>query len=168
MRLHSPGRPVRAWARSVKPQPGALHRDIVAGIPGAIGSVPNGMANSVLVGVNPIHGLYASFAAPIVGGLSASTELVMVTTTSAAALAAGSSLAGADPVARPDALLFLTLLAGAIMVVAGLLRFGRYTRFVSYSVMLGFLSGVAVNIICGQLPGLTGAPASGSTAVAKA
>ena len=43
------------------------------------------------------------------------------------------------------------------MVLAGMARLGRYTRFVSHSVMLGFLTGVAVNIILGQLPDLTGA-----------
>ena len=49
------------------------------------------------------------------------------------------------------------------MVVAGFLRLGRYTRFVSHSVMLGFLTGIAVNIVFGQLPDLTGAPAEGWT-----
>ena len=49
------------------------------------------------------------------------------------------------------------------MVVAGLLRLGRYTRFVSHSVMIGFLTGVAVNIILGQLADLTGVPAEGAT-----
>ena len=47
------------------------------------------------------------------------------------------------------------------MIVAGILRLGRYTRFVSHSVMLGFLTGIAVNIIFGQLSDLTGAPAAG-------
>jgi SulP family sulfate permease len=40
----------------------------VAGLPGAIGSVPDGMAAAVLVGVDPVRGLYASFAGPIAGG----------------------------------------------------------------------------------------------------
>ena len=54
------------------------------------------------------------------------------------------------------------------MIAAGVLRFGRFTRFVPHSVMIGFLSGVAVNIACGQLPDLTGMDAEGGTAVAKA
>ena len=45
------------------------------------------------------------------------------------------------------------------MLGAGVVRLGRYTRFVSHSVMLGFLTGIAVNIIAGQIPDLTGAPA---------
>ena len=44
------------------------------------------------------------------------------------------------------------MIAGVLMVVAGVLRLGRYTRFVSHSVMIGFLTGVAVNIVAGQIP----------------
>ena len=156
------------WLRSVAPNRRTLKTDAVAGLPGAIGSVPDGMAASVLTGVNPIHGLYASFAGPVAGGLSASTKLMLITTTSAAALAAGSALESLSPGDRPGALFVLTVLAGAAMVAAGLLRLGRFTRFVSHSVMTGFLSGVAVNIIAGQVPDLTGAPAEGSVAVRKA
>jgi len=152
----------------VAPDRRYLARDAVAGVPGAIGSVPDGMASAVLVGVNPIHGLYASFAGPVGGGLTASTRLMVITTTTAAALAAGSAIASVDPANRADALILLTVLAGAVMIAAGILRLGRFTRFVSISVMLGFLTGVAVNIVCGQLPSLTGAPASGSFALEKA
>src|SRR5262249_44710115 len=142
--------------------------DVIVGLPGAIGRVPDGMASSVLAGVNPVHGLYASLVAPVVGGLSSSTALMVVTTTSAAALAAGSALSSVAPADRTDALFLLTLLAGAVMVVAGLFHLGRYTRFVSHSVMVGFLTGVAANIIFGQIPDLTGATATGPFPLAKA
>jgi SulP family sulfate permease len=157
-----------AWLRSVAPEGRTLRTDAVAGLPGAIGSVPDGMAASVLTGVNPIHGLYASFAGPVAGGLSASTKLMVITTTSAAALAAGSAVENLSPEDRPEALFVLTALAGVAMIAAGLLRLGRFTRFVSHSVMIGFLSGVAINIIAGQVPDLTGAPGEGSVAVQKA
>ena len=137
--------------------------DIIAGLPNAVSSVPDGMASGVLAGVNPVTGLYASIAGPIAGGFGASTRLMVITTTSAAALAAGSGISGVAPADRAGALVLLTLLAGAFMVAAGILRLGRYTRFVSHSVMLGFLTGIAVNIILGQLPDLTGAPAEGGT-----
>jgi sulfate permease, SulP family len=130
--------------------------------------VPDGMAAAVLVGVSPAHGLYAAFAGPIAGSLTASTRVMVITTTTAAALAAGSALQSVDPARRPDALFLLTILAGAVMLAAGMIRLGRYTRFVSHSVMIGFLTGVAVNIVFGQLPDLTGASAQGSFALAKA
>lgn len=159
---------VRRWLVSVAPQRRYLKADVAAGLPGAIGSVPDGMAASVLAGVNPIYGLYASFTGPIVGGLTARTKLMVIAPTSAAALAAGSALSSLDPGDRGEALFWITLLAGGFMVAAGLLRLGRYVRFVSHSVMTGFLTGVAFNIVLGQVPDLTGAPAEGPYALAKA
>jgi len=156
-------RAVRALPRGEK-----LRSELLAGIPGAIGSVPDGMAASVLAGVSPIHGLYASFAGPIAGGLTASTELMVITTTSAAALASGSALRHIPAPDRPGALFLLTALAGVAMIVAGIFRLGRYTRFVPHSVMIGFLTGVGANIIFGQVSSFTGAEAHGATSVAKA
>ena len=147
---------IAAWVRQVKPDRQTLKQDVVAGLPGAISSVPDGMAASVLAGVNPVFGLYASGVGPIAGGLTANTRLMVITTTSAAALAAGSALSGVDADDRPRRLFLLTMLAGAAMIAAGLFQLGRYTRFVSHSVMIGFLSGIAVNIILGQIPDLLG------------
>jgi SulP family sulfate permease len=158
----------RLWLRGVAPARGTVRKDLIAGLPGAIGSVPDGMAASLLAGVNPVHGLYASIFGRIGGGLTSSTRLMIITTTSAAALAAGSAVAAVPEEERPRALYLLTLIAGALMVLAGLAKLGRFTRFVPHSVMIGFLSGVSANIILGQLPDLVGADASGRFALAKA
>ena len=158
----------RRWLVSRKPSGEDLRRDAVAGLPGAIASVPDGMAASVLAGVNPVYGLYASFAGPIAGGIAASSRLMVVAPTSAAALAAGSALLAMDPADRAPALFLMVLLAGTVMVFAGVLRLGRWVRFVSHSVMIGFLTGVAANIALGQIPNLTGAPAEGRAALSKA
>ncbi|MGO8888983.1 MAG: SulP family inorganic anion transporter [Streptosporangiaceae bacterium] len=159
---------VGQWLRSVRPERSNLRADLLAGLPDAISSVPDGMAAAVLAGVNPVQGLYASFAGPVVGGLSSNTRLMMITTTSAAALAAGSALQGVPPDDRPAAIPLLVIMVGIVLVAAGIARLGRYTRFVSYSVMIGFLTGVAVNIVCGQISDLTGAPAHGEFPLAKA
>src|SRR5579864_7336792 len=156
------------WLRSVGPERAHLRADLVAGLPGAIGSVPDGMAAAVLAGVNPVQGLYASFSGPIAGGLSSNTRMMVITTTSAAALATGSALQSVAPDKRPQAVALMVILIGVVLAAAGLVRLGRYTRFVSYSVMIGFLSGIAVNIVCGQIADLTGAPAHGACALAKA
>jgi SulP family sulfate permease len=156
------------WLRSVRPDRRYVRDDLLAGLPRAIGSVPDGMASAVLVGVNPVYGLYASFAGPTAGGFVVSTQLMVITTTSAAALAAGSAVSGMSEPDKAKALFLLTLLAGVAMIVAGALRFGRYVRFVSHSVMIGFLTGVAANIVFSQLSDLTGAEATGSFALQKA
>jgi Sulfate permease family len=82
------------WLRSVGPQRRYLGRDLLAGLPGAVGSVPDGMAAAILAGVNPVQGLYASFAGPITGGLTANTRLMVITTTSASALVRGALVVG--------------------------------------------------------------------------
>jgi sulfate permease, SulP family len=162
------GDAVVRWIKGVGPERRHVRQDVLAGLPGAIASVPDGMASAVLVGVNPVYGLYASMTGPVAGGLTASTKLMLITTTTAAALAAGSALEGVPEDARPGALFLLTMITGVVLVLAGLLRLGRYVRFVSYSVMTGFLTGVAVNIILGQLGDFTGIATDGATAVAKA
>lgn len=162
------GRRLKQETADVLPQKRHLRQDIIAGLPGAISSVPDGMAASVLAGVNPAHGLYGSFVGPVAGGFMSSTRLMVVTTTSAAALAAGSALTTYGEDQRSDAMVLLTLLAGGLMIVAALLRLSRYIRFVSYSVMLGFLTGIAVNMVLGQLPDLLGVDAEGSVSATKA
>ena len=159
---------LRDRVRSVEPDRATIKGDVVAGVPVAISGVPDGMAASVLAGVSPVFGLYSSFAGPIIGGLSSSTQLMVITTTSAAALTAGGTLNDVSFAQRPEALMILTGMAGVLMLVAGILKLGRYTRFVSISVMIGFLTGVAANIVLGQLGNLTGAEVSGSVAIRKA
>jgi sulfate permease, SulP family len=156
------------WLHSVRPERRHLRADLLAGLPGAISSVPDGMAAAVLAGVNPVQGLYASFAGPVAGGLSSNTRLMVITTTSAAALAAGSALHNVPSAQRPEAVPLLVIMVGIALAAAGIMRLGRYTRFVSYSVMIGFLTGISVNIVCGQISDLTGAPAQGNFPLAKA
>ena len=97
------------WLRSVRPERAHLRADLVAALPGAISRVPDGMAAAVLAGVNPVQGLYASFAGPIVGGLSSNTRMMVISTTSAAALAAGSALQNVPPDQRPAAISLLDM-----------------------------------------------------------
>ncbi|MFI5428568.1 SulP family inorganic anion transporter [Aeromicrobium sp. UC242_57] len=87
------------WLRNLRPRRSEWRRDALAGLPNAISSVPDGMASSLLAGVPPVHGLYASAVGPIAGGLTTSTRMMVITTTSAAALAAGSALASVRPTA---------------------------------------------------------------------
>ncbi len=126
------------------------------------------MAAAVLAGVNPIHGLYASAIGPIAGGLLVASPLIVVTSTSAAALSGGAAVDGFAQADRANALFLLVLIAGALQVAAGLLRLGRLTRFVSHSVMVGFLTGVALLMILGQLGSITGTTPEGAGAVPKA
>ena len=63
------------WWRANRPRREDLRADFVAGLPGAISSVPDDMASSVLAGVGPAHGLYASFAGPVPPGCTRGHEI---------------------------------------------------------------------------------------------
>lgn len=126
------------------------------------------MASGILVGVNPIYGLYACMVGPIAGGLFSSTRLMIVATTSAASLSAGQALGGLQGDARDNALFLMVVLIGVIQVLFGLLGTGRLTRFVSYSVMTGFIIGIAVLTILSQLPTISGyEPTAGNNKVTQ-
>jgi SulP family sulfate permease len=145
-----------------------LKADGLAGVVGAVGSVADGMAAGILAGINPINGLYASMVGPLVGGFLAGSAFMTIVPTSAMALTAGDELRthpGGDPL---QTLLLLTILVGAFQVAAGLLRLGGLTRFVSRSVMVGFMTGLAVLIILGQLGNFTGFDSDESGKLAQA
>ena len=157
---------VAGWRRHL-PGGRTVKRDGVAGLSLAAANVPDGMANAVLVGVNPLYGLYAAMVGPLVGGLLSSTQLMVVTTTAAASLTTGQALGDLAGSTRENALFLMVVLIGAFQVLFGVLRFGQLTRFVSYSVMTGFLMGVGVLIILSQLPVAVGYEAQGETATVR-
>ena len=146
----------------------SLRDDGIAGLNSAVSSVPDGMASGILVGVNPIYGLYACMVGPIAGGIFSSTRLMIIATTSAASLSAGQALGGLQAEARDSALFLMVVLIGALQVLFGLVRTGQLTRFVSYSVMTGFIIGIAVLTILSQLPTVSGyAPTAGNNKVTQ-
>ena len=150
------------------PSRGSLRQDGIAGLNSAVSSVPDGMASGILVGVNPIYGLYACMVGPIAGGIFSSTRLMIIATTSAASLSASQALGGLQAEARDNALFIMVVLIGALQVLFGMLRMGQLTRFVSYSVMTGFIIGIAVLTILSQLPTVTGyEPTAGNNKVTQ-
>jgi SulP family sulfate permease len=103
-----------------------------------------------------MYGLYACMVGPIAGSIFSSTRLMIIATTSAASLSAGQALSGLQAEARDNALFLMVVLIGALQILFGLLGAGRLTRFVSYSVMTGFIIGIAVLTILSQLPTISG------------
>ncbi|HBX37045.1 MAG TPA: sodium-independent anion transporter [Pseudohongiella sp.] len=130
---------------------GNVRGDLLAGIVVALALIPEAIAFSIIAGVDPRVGLYASFAiaviTAIVGGrpgmISAATgamALLMVTLVKEHGL---------------QYLLVATLLTGVIQIVAGYLKLGNLMSFVSRSVVTGFVNALAILIFMAQLPELT-------------
>ena len=128
-----------------------------------IANIPDGMASAVLAGVNPVYGIYTLIIGTPVAALSISTQLMMFNTTSAMTLVAVDGLGARQGDDRAAALFTIALVAGVFQLALGLLGLGMLTKFVSNSVMVGFLTGIAALIIMGQLWDLTGYEGEGGS-----
>lgn len=141
-----------------------LRADVIAGITlwGVV--VPEGMAYAGLAGMPPQAGLYTILAALVAYAIFGTSRQLVVVATSASAIMLAATLAALNP---PDATTYLSLAAvlvlmiGGIFVLAGILRLGFITNFISRPVMEGFIFGLAIFIVVKQLPKLFGTQAGG-------
>lgn len=128
-----------------------IRRDLLAGLVVALALIPEAIAFSIIAGVDPKVGLYASFCIAVViafvggrpGMISAATgamALLMVTLVKTHGL---------------EYLLAATLLTGCFQIIAGYIKLGNLMRFVSRSVVTGFVNALAILIFMAQLPELT-------------
>ena len=145
--------PTRPWWRSY--QGGWLRGDVIAGLTVWAVLVPESLAYATIAGVPPVVGLYAAVPSLVLYALLGSSRHLIVGPMSAtAALSAGIVVvyakAGTDDyVAITTALAIMTGIAG---IVAGVLRLGFVANFISEPVLKGFIVGLALTIIIGQVP----------------
>ena len=108
-----------------------LASDLVAGLTLGIESVPDGMASGLLAAVNPIHGIYGYMVGMFTGAFVTSSVFMAVQAPSAMALI----VAGVPQVRGGEyaleSLVALTILTGILVAIFGLLKFGRFLRFIS-------------------------------------
>jgi SulP family sulfate permease len=159
---------IGAAAQQLKPQRASFVADLVAGLTFAVVNVPQAMGHALLATVNPVLGIYTLMAAVPVGALFTSSVFMNVSTTAALSVAVGDGLENVLAANKVEALAIIVLLVGIIQLLAGLFRLGFLLRFVSNAVMIGFLNGVAVLIILGQLGDLTGFTSSFGRSVTRA
>jgi SulP family sulfate permease len=148
----------------------ALRSDLVAGLTVAAVTVPQAMGYALLAGLPPQYALYTAVVVAALGSLLGSSAhlitgptnviaLVVFSATASLARSAGEELGLSDLV---GAVCLLGLMAGGIQVVIALLKVGDLTRYVSESVILGFVLGASSLIALGQLPVLLGLQEVGS------
>jgi SulP family sulfate permease len=130
--------------------------DITAGLTSAIAGIPDALASGVLAGVSPLYGLYGLMIGTPVAAVFTGSAFMAVAPTSAMSIAIRGALTGYEGEQQIQALVTIALVVGLFQVAAGLLRLGFLTRFISNSVMTGFLSGVALIVVLSQLGDLTG------------
>jgi high affinity sulfate transporter 1 len=142
-------------------QRGWLRGDVMAGLTVWAVLVPEALAYASIAGVSPVVGLYAAPGALIFyAAFGSSRQLVtgpMAATAALSAAAVGGLAAGGSD-AFVQLTITLSITVGILAIVAGLLRFGFLANFISAPVMKGFIIGLALTIIAGQIPKLFGVP----------
>lgn len=150
-----------------------LPKDAVAGLVIAALSIPIAMGYAEVVGLPAIYGLWASIVAPLAFGLLTGTRRVVFGMDSAAAAMTASMLAAAGIAAQgQDAIVsampLLTLFTALFLLLLGWAGAGRLIRRMPLPVMHGFIFGIALTVVIGQIPLLLGTTADTSgTIVSK-
>ncbi|WP_323810656.1 SulP family inorganic anion transporter [Sphingobium baderi] len=129
----------------------SARRDIMAGIVVSLALIPEAIGFSIIAGVDPRVGLYASVAiAMVIACIGGRSGMISAATAAVAVLVV--------PLVRDhgvDYLFAATILMGLIQIIAGLLRLDLLMQFVSRSVITGFVNALAILIFMAQLPQLT-------------
>ena len=136
-----------------------LSGDIVAGLTVWAVLVPEALAYATVAGVSPIVGLYAAVPALLFYAAFGSSRHLVVGPMSATAALSAATVAGFVSAGEPDYVamsLALAIIAGVIGCVAAVVKLGFVANFISEPVLKGFIIGLALTIIAGQLPSLFG------------
>jgi SulP family sulfate permease len=138
--------------------------DVVAGVTVAAYLVPQVMAYATVAGLPPVVGLWAALVPLAVYAVLGSSRQLSAGPESTTALMTATAiapLAGGDPVRYAAMAAAAALLVGAMCFVAGLVRLGFLADLLSRPVLIGYMTGVAVIMIGGQLSKVTGVPVDG-------
>jgi sulfate permease, SulP family len=161
--------PITAWLPGY--DRAFLRPDLIAGIVGWGVMVPVSMAYAGLAGLAPEAGLVTAFAAMAAYAVLGTSRHLKVTASSAIALMSAAVVttvpAARDPAVFVSLSAALALMVGGILVIAGIARLGFLSQFLAKSVVTGFVIGLSIVIIVGQLPALLGIPGGGDTVFQK-
>ena len=144
-----------------------LPMDVAAGVTLAALGIPEVMGYAKIAGMPVVTGLYTIVLPIAVFALFSSSRHLVVGADSATAAILAAGLAGMAPVASPQYVELagmLALITGGVLILARLIRLGFLADFLSRSVLIGFLTGVGVQVALGQVPTMLGiTPSSGGT-----
>lgn len=133
---------------------GNIRGDLLSGLVVALALIPEAIAFSIIAGVDPKVGLYASFSIAVITAFAGGRPGMISAATAATAVLMVTLVRDHGL----EYLLAATVLAGLLQIAAGFLKLGRVMRFVSRSVMTGFVNALAILIFMAQLPELIGVP----------
>ncbi|ARS51861.1 SulP family inorganic anion transporter [Kushneria konosiri] len=137
------------WLSNIRP-------DVLSGLVVALALIPEAIAFSIIAGVDPQVGLYASFSMAVVISITGGRPAMISAATGAMALLMVTLVRDHGL----EYLLAATILTGLLQILWGYLKLANLMRFVSRSVVVGFVNALAILIFMAQLPEITGANAT--------
>ena len=146
-------RTVRTYQRDWFPN------DLIAGISVAAVAIPIGIAYASLAGLPPAIGIYSCVLPPVAYALFGSSRQLIVNPDAAACVIVAATvapIAGSDPSRYEDLSILLTIIVGVLCIAAGIARLGAIANFLSRPILVGYLNGIALSIIAGQLGKILG------------
>jgi high affinity sulfate transporter 1 len=152
--------PILTWARTY--QRAWLQPDLISAVTIWGVMTPTSMAYAEMAGLPAVNGLYAAMVSLAGYALFASSRHVKVTTSSTVAILSYSvvaALAGGDPARFLALSAGLALVMGLLLLLAGIFHLGFLSDFLSRPIVTGFVFGLALVIIVGQIPKMLGVPA---------
>ena len=127
-------------------------KDVVAGVIVAIIALPLSIALGLASGVTPSMGIYTAIIAGFLVALLGGSKVQIAGPTAAfATIVAGIVLKNGV-----EGLMLATIMAGVILIIMGLLRFGNLLKYIPYTITTGFTAGIAITLLIGQLKDFTG------------
>jgi sulfate permease, SulP family len=142
------------WLTPAWSSPAVLRTEVLSGLVVALALIPEAIAFSIIAGVDPRVGLFASFTMAVTIAFTGGRPAMISAATGAVALVVA-------PLVREHGVEYLVaavLLGGAMQVALALAGVARLTRFLPRSVMIGFVNALAILIFASQLPYLAGVP----------
>jgi SulP family sulfate permease len=133
-----------------------LKYDLMAGISVGAVTLPQSMAYALIIGINPIYGLYTSIISMIIATFFGVSNYLIVGPTNMMAIVIASSLSNYQPEHYLQLVFLLTFLIGLIQLILGVLKLGNLVNYVSHPVIVGLTTGVSLIIGVGQLNNFLG------------
>jgi len=150
--------PAPEWIRDYKSE--WIKLDVIAGLTAAAVVIPKAMAYATIAGLPVQVGLHTALLPMVIYAVLGTSRPLSVSTTTTIAILTAAALGEATPEGDPASLstadATLTLLVGAILVLAALLRLGFVANFISEPVLIGFKAGIGLVIVLDQVPKLLG------------
>src|SRR5262249_15816174 len=150
--------PIVSWLRTYPKE--WWRPDVIAGLTAAAVVIPKAMAYATIAGLPLQVGLYTVFVPMVIYAVLGTSRPLRVSPTATVAVLAATELGKSVPTGDPARLMAasatLAMLVGAMLLVAGILRFGFVANFISEPVLTGFKSGIGLVIVVDQIPKLLG------------